>query len=318
VPGQSELRFDGRVAIVTGAGNGLGREHALGLAARGAKVVVNDLGAARDGSGGSSAAAEKVVEDIRAAGGQAIADGANVADVAQVQAMVERAKAEWGRIDILVNNAGILRDKSFAKMELADFRTVVDVHLMGSVHCTKAVWETMRAQNYGRIVMTTSSSGLYGNFGQANYGSAKAGVVGLMNVLAQEGRKNDIRVNTLSPTAATRMTEDLIPPDMLALMTPESITPGVLYLVSEDAPTRTILCAGAGAFAVARIIETRGAYFPERERTPEAIAARFAEIADTAGAEALASALQQTGKFVHMAAEAEGISLGADNREKAP
>ena len=312
------IRFDGRVAIVTGAGNGLGRAHALGLAARGARVVVNDLGAARDGSGGSSAAAEKVVEEIRAAGGEAMADGANVADFAQVQAMVARAKAEWGRIDILVNNAGILRDKSFAKMELADFRTVLDVHLMGSVHCTKAVWDTMREQNYGRIVMTTSSSGLYGNFGQSNYGAAKAGVVGLMNVLAQDGRKNDIRVNTLSPTAATRMTQDLIPPDMLALMTPESITPGLLYLVSDDAPTRTILCAGAGAFAVAQIIETQGAYFPEGERTPEAIAARFAEIADPAGAEALAGALQQTDKFVHMAAEAEGISLGADNREKAP
>ena len=312
------IRFDGRVAIVTGAGNGLGRAHALGLAARGARVVVNDLGAARDGSGGSSAAAESVVEEIRRGGGEAMADGANVAEFAQVQAMVARAKAEWGRVDILVNNAGILRDKSFAKMELADFRTVLDVHLMGSVHCTKAVWDTMREQNYGRIVMTTSSSGLYGNFGQSNYGAAKAGVVGLMNVLAQEGRKNDIRVNTLSPTAATRMTQDLIPPDMLALMTPESITPGLLYLVSDDAPTRTILCAGAGAFAIAQIIETQGAYFPEGERTPEAIAARFAEIADAAGAEALAGALQQTDKFVHMAVEAEGISLGAGNQEKAP
>src|SRR3954447_10310229 len=312
------IRFDGRVAIVTGAGNGLGRAHALGLASRGAKVVVNDLGARRDGTGGSSQAAEKVVAEIKAQGGEAIANGANVADPAAVQAMVERAKAEWGRIDILVNNAGILRDKSFAKMELADFRTVVDVHLMGSVHCTKAVWETMREQNYGRIVMTTSSSGLYGNFGQSNYGAAKAGVVGLMNVLAQEGRKNDIRVNTLSPTAATRMTQDLIPPDMLALMTPESITPGLLYLVSDDAPTRTILCAGAGAFAVARIVETQGAYFPEAERTPEAIAARFAEIAETAGAQALEGALQQTDKFVRMAAEAEGISLGVTDREKTP
>ena len=305
-----KISFEGRVAIVTGAGNGLGRAHALGLAARGAKVVVNDLGTARDGSGGSSAAAERVVEEIRAAGGQAIADGANVADFAQVQAMTARAKSEWGRIDILVNNAGILRDKSFAKMDLADFRTVMDVHLMGSVHCTKAVWDIMREQNYGRIVMTTSSSGLYGNFGQSNYGSAKAGVIGLMNVLAQEGRKNDIRVNTLSPTAATRMTEDLIPADMLALMTPESITPGLLYLVSEDAPTRTILCAGAGAFAVARIVETKGAYFLENERTPEAIAARFAEIADTTGAQALESALQQTDKFVNMAAKAKGIRLG--------
>ena len=304
------ISFEDRVAIVTGAGNGLGRAHAIGLAARGAKVVVNDLGAARDGSGGSSAAAEKVVEEIRAAGGQAIADGANVADFAQVQAMTAMVRREWGRIDILVNNAGILRDKSFAKMELADFRTVMDVHLMGSVHCTKAVWDIMREQNYGRIVMTTSSSGLYGNFGQSNYGSAKAGVIGLMNVLAQEGRKNDIRVNTLSPTAATRMTEDLISAEMLALMTPELITPGLLYLVSQDAPTRTILCAGAGAFAVARIVETKGAYIPENERTPETVAARFAEIADTTEAQALESALQQTDKFVNMAAKAKGIRLG--------
>jgi NAD(P)-dependent dehydrogenase (short-subunit alcohol dehydrogenase family) len=304
-----KISFEGRVAIVTGAGNGLGRAHALGLAARGAKVVVNDLGAARDGTGGSAAAAERVVEEIRAAGGQAIADGANIADFAQVQAMAARAKSEWGRIDILVNNAGILRDKSFAKMALADFRTVMDVHLMGSVHCTKAVWDIMREQNYGRIVMTTSSSGLYGNFGQSNYGSAKAGVLGLMNVLAQEGRKNDIRVNTLSPTAATRMTEDLITSEMLALMTPDSITPGLLYLVSEDAPTRTILCAGAGAFAVARIVETKGAYLSENERTPEAVAARFAEITDMAGAQALETALQQTDKFVKMAAKAKGFRL---------
>jgi len=303
------ISFEGRVAIVTGAGNGLGRAHALGLAARGAKVVVNDLGAARDGSGGSSAAAERVVEEIRSAGGQAVADGANVADFAQVQAMAARAKSEWGRIDILVNNAGILRDKSFAKMELADFRTVMDVHLMGSVHCTKAVWDIMREQHYGRLVMTTSSSGLYGNFGQSNYGSAKAGVIGLMNVLAQEGRKNDIRVNTLSPTAATRMSEDLIPSEMLALMIPESITPGLLYFVSENSPTRTILCAGAGAFAVARIVETKGAYLPENERTPEAVAARFAEIADMTGAQALETALQQTDKFVRMAAKAKGIRL---------
>ena len=305
-----KISFEGRVAIVTGAGNGLGRAHALGLAARGAKVVVNDLGTARDGNGGSSAAAEKVVEEIRAAGGQAIADGANVADFSQVQAMTAMVKREWGRVDILVNNAGILRDKSFAKMDLADFRTVIDVHLMGSVHCTRSVWDIMREQNYGRIVMTTSSSGLYGNFGQSNYGSAKAGVIGLMNVLAQEGRKNDIRVNTLSPTAATRMTEDLISADMLALMTPELITPGLLYLVSQDAPTRTILCAGAGAFAVARIVETKGAYIPENERTPETVAARFAEIADTTEAQALESALQQTDKFVNMAAKAKGIRLG--------
>jgi NAD(P)-dependent dehydrogenase (short-subunit alcohol dehydrogenase family) len=303
------IRFDDRVAIVTGAGNGLGRAHALGFAARGARVVVNDFGGARDGTGGSSEAARRVVEEIRDAGGEAIADGADVADFGAVEAMVERARAAWGRVDILVNNAGILRDKTFAKMELADFQAVLDVHLLGAVHCCKAVWETMRAQGYGRIVMTTSSSGLYGNFGQSNYGAAKMGVVGLMNVLHHEGAKYGIRVNTLSPTAATRMTQDLIPPDRLALMGPEAITPGVLYLASEDAPSRTILCAGAGAFAVARIVETEGLYLPESERTPEAIAARFAEIARMDGAEALSDAFAQTDKFVRAAAAAEGIAL---------
>lgn len=203
------MRFDGQVAIVTGAGGGLGREHALALAARGARVVINDLGGARDGSGGSASAAEAVVAEIEAAGGEAIANAASVTDYAAVQAMVDQAMAKWGRIDILVNNAGVLRDKSFAKMELEDFRFVLDVHLMGAVNCTKAVWEIMRGQNYGRIVMTTSSSGLYGNFGQANYGAAKMALVGLMQTLSIEGAKNDIRVNCLAPTAHTRMTEDL-------------------------------------------------------------------------------------------------------------
>ncbi len=304
------IRFDNRVAVVTGAGNGLGRAHALGLAARGARVVVNDFGGARDGSGGSSEAAQAVVEEIRAAGGEAMADGTNVADYAQVEAMIERAKVEWGRVDILVNNAGILRDKTFAKLELADFEAVLDVHLMGAVHCCKAVWETMRAQGYGRIVMTSSSSGLYGNFGQSNYGAAKMAVVGLMNVLHHEGRKYGIRVNTLAPTAATRMTQDLIPPERLALMKPEAITPGLLYLVSEDAPSRTILCAGAGAFAVARVVETPGVYLPEAERSPEAIAARFADIARPDGAEPLPGAFDQTDKFVRMAAAAQGVELG--------
>jgi NAD(P)-dependent dehydrogenase (short-subunit alcohol dehydrogenase family) len=243
------IRFDGRVAIVTGAGNGLGRSHALGLAARGAKVVVNDLGGARDGTGGGSEAALKVVEEIRAAGGEAIANGANVADEAAVAAMVAEAMAKWGRIDILVANAGILRDKTFAKLDIADFRAVIDVHLMGSAICARAVWEIMRQQTYGRIVFTSSSSGLYGNFGQANYGAAKAAMVGLMNVLHLEGEKFNIRVNTLAPTAATRMTEELLPKEALAVMTPESITPGVLYLVSEDGPSRVILDAGAGGFA---------------------------------------------------------------------
>ena len=238
------IRFDGRVAIVTGAGNGLGRAHALGLASRGAKVVVNDFGGARDGTGGSLSPAETVVEEIRKAGGTAMADGADVSNFTQVKAMVERATKEWGSVDLLCANAGILRDKSFGKMEVADFAKVLDVHLVGTFYCCKAVWDGMRERNYGRIVLTTSSSGLFGNFGQANYGAAKAGMVGLMNVLAEEGRKNNIRVNTISPTAATRMTEELLPPQALALMRPEAITPAVEYLLSEDAPTRTIMGAG--------------------------------------------------------------------------
>src|SRR5437763_3705046 len=219
------IRFDGRVAIVTGAGNGLGRAHALGLASRGAKVVVNDFGGARDGTGGSLSPAETVVEEIRQAGGTAMADGADVANYEQVKAMVERATREWGSVDLLCANAGILRDKSFGKMEIADFAKVLDVHLTGSFYCCKAVWDGMRERNYGRIVLTTSSSGLFGNFGQANYGAAKSGMIGLMNVLAEEGRKTNIRVNIISPTAATRMTAVLLPLQALQLMNLNAISP---------------------------------------------------------------------------------------------
>ena len=279
--GGETMRFDDRVAIVTGAGGGLGRAHALALAARGAKVVVNDLGGARDGSGGSVTAAQTVVAEIEALGGTAMADAASVTDPAAVQAMVDRTMAAWGRVDILVNNAGVLRDKTFAKMELEDFRFVVDVHLMGAVNCTKAVWEIMRTQNYGRIVMTTSSSGLYGNFGQSNYGAAKMALVGLMQTLSIEGAKNDIRVNCLAPTAHTRMTEDLgaaLPLDQLG---PELVTPGLLHLVSEDAPTRCILAAGAGGFERAYVTLTQGIRITG-EDAPEQVAARFAEISDRA------------------------------------
>jgi NAD(P)-dependent dehydrogenase (short-subunit alcohol dehydrogenase family) len=303
------IRFDGQVAIVTGAGNGLGRSHALGLAERGAKVVINDLGSGVDGTGRASAAADAVVAEIIAKGGTAMANGANVAVWDEVKAMADQVMAKWGRVDILVNNAGILRDKTFTKMEVPDFRAVVDVHLMGTMHCTKAVWDIMRAQNYGRIVMTTSSSGLYGNFGQANYGAAKSAMVGFMNVLHAEGQKNDIRVNVLSPTAATRMTEQLLPPEALALLTPASITPGVLYLVSKDAPSRVILCAGAGGFARTIITETEGVYLDEAERTPETVAARFAEISDRTGERILTGAFQQTEKFVANAARAHGIKI---------
>ena len=303
------IRFDGRVAVVTGAGNGLGRAHALGLASRGAKVVVNDFGGARDGTGGSMTPAQNVVEEIRKAGGTAMADGADVSNFELVKAMVERATQEWGSVDLLCANAGILRDKSFAKMELADFAKVIQVHLVGTYYCCKAVWEGMRERNYGRIVLTTSASGLYGNFGQANYGAAKAGMVGLMNVLAEEGRKNNIRVNTISPTAATRMTEELLPPEPLKLMRPEAITPAVEYLLSEDAPTRTILGAGAGSFALIRIMETEGINLPPSEWTPDAIAAHFQDISDMSTAKALENAFQQTQKYVTQAAARAGVKL---------
>lgn len=276
------LRFDNRVAIVTGAGGGLGREHALALAARGAKVVVNDLGGARDGSGGSSSAAEAVVAEIKAAGGEALANGASVTEADAVQTMIDQALDRWGRIDILVNNAGVLRDKSFAKMTLEDFRFVVDVHLMGAVNCTKAVWESMRERNYGRIVMTTSSSGLYGNFGQSNYGAAKMALVGLMQTLAIEGAKNDIRVNCLAPTAHTRMTEDLGAGLPLEALDTALVTPGLLHLVGEDAPSRCILAAGAGGFERAYVTLTQGVRIVGPD-APEQVGARFDAISDRTG-----------------------------------
>ncbi len=277
------IEFKGRVAIVTGAGGGLGREHALALAARGARVLVNDLGGTRDGSGGSSSAAQAVVDEIRAAGGEALANGASVTDPVAVQAMVQQAVDAWGRVDILVNNAGILRDKSFAKMELADFQLVVDVHLMGAVYCTKAVWALMNAQQYGRIVMTTSSSGLYGNFGQSNYGAAKMALVGLMQTLSLEGAKNNIRVNCLAPTAATRMTEGLMPQEVLDALKPEAVVPAMLVLAHESAPTRTILCAGAGTFEAAHVTLTSGIHLGLGDEVPEQLAERLAEVTNRAG-----------------------------------
>ena len=252
------VRYEDRVAIVTGAGAGLGRSHAMGLAARGARVVVNDLAAAD----GSTAAADAVVEEIRTAGGEAISNGANVANLDEVQAMVQKTMDTWGRVDILVNNAGILRDKSFVKMSPEDFHAVINVHLNGTFNCTKAVWDIMRAQGYGRIVMTTSSSGLYGNFGQTNYGAAKMAVVGMMNTLVQEGAKYDIRINSLAPTAGTAMTEGLIEAAAFDLLTTESVTAGLLVLCAEDSPNRLILCAGAGAYASAHLYETDGIYLP--------------------------------------------------------
>ena len=301
-------RYDGQVAIVTGSGGGLGRCHAIELAKRGAKVVVNDLGGSVDGSGAGSDAAQAVVAEIEAAGGEAIASGANVAKYEEVEAMVKQTMDKWGRVDILVNNAGILRDKSFAKGTLEDFKLVLDVHLMGSVNCTKACWEVMREQAYGRIVVTTSSSGLYGNFGQTNYGSAKMGVIGMMNTLAQEGAKYNIKVNALAPTAGTRMTEGLLPDEAFELLTPETVTPAVLFMVSEDAPTRTIVGAGAGSFCVARIVESAGKWLPPEEQTPEGIAANWDAISATEGETQPQMGAEQTMKMVGLAAAGLGIS----------
>ncbi len=290
------MRIDlsGRVAIVTGAGGGLGREHALLLAKRGAKVVVNDLGGARDGSGGSATMAEQVVEEIRRAGGEAIANGASVTDLAEVEAMVGDAVAKWGRVDILVNNAGILRDRTFAKQDLSDFFTVIDVHLAGSVHCTKAVWGKMIEQGYGRVMMTTSSSGLYGNFGQSQYGAAKLGLVGFMKTLAQEGHKHGIRVNALAPSAATRMTADIMNEDDLAALSPASVAPGMLALVCDDAPTGMIMCAGAGSFEAAHITLTRGIAVELDEDAPEKVLAGLGRILDRTGETVPETGMQQS------------------------
>jgi NAD(P)-dependent dehydrogenase (short-subunit alcohol dehydrogenase family) len=278
------VNLSGRVAVVTGAGGGLGREHALLLARLGARVVVNDLGGDLHGSAsGSGSPAQSVVAEIVANGGEAVANGASVTDFVQVQGMVADAMSRWNRIDILVNNAGILRDKSFAKMSLDDFRAVVDVHLMGAVNCTKAVWDIMRGQNYGRIVMTTSSSGLYGNFGQSNYSAAKLALVGLMQTLALEGVKNNIRVNCIAPTAATRMLQGLLPEKQLAALHPATVSPAVAVLVAEDAPTRTVLCAGAGSFEAAHITLTQGIFLGAGAQVTDQLAARLPEVTDRAG-----------------------------------
>ena len=265
------MSLEGRVAIVTGAGGGLGRAHALFLAAQGAKVLVNEL---------AQNAADCVVAEIDAAGGQALAGVASVTDEAAVAAMIGRVMEQWGRIDILVNNAGILRDKSFAKMSLDDFRLVLDVHLIGAVICTKGVWDIMRGQHYGRVIMTTSSTGLYGNFGQANYGAAKMALVGLMQTLAIEGEKYDIRVNCLAPSAATQMTRGVLPEASLKLLAPALVSPGLLLLAGTDAPTRTILCAGAGHFACANVTLSRGHYIGAAKGAGEEVLAHWEQISD--------------------------------------
>src|ERR1700710_1249334 len=280
------IRSDGKVAIVTGAGGGLGRQHALELARRGAKVVVNDLGGSVDGSGGGSEAAHAVGDEIKALGGEAVANGSSVTDDAGVALMVKHAMDAWGRIDILVANAGVLRDKTFSKMEIADFEFVLGVHLMGTVKPAKAVWEIMREQTYGRIVCTTSSSGLYGNFGQTNYGAAKLGIIGFMNTLKLEGQRNNIHVNAIAPVAATRMTESIMPPEVSERLKPEYVTPGVVFLASEEAPTGAILTAGAGAFALARIYETEGVYLGEGGLSAEEVRDSWSKITDETGQKA--------------------------------
>ncbi len=294
------LDYNGKVVIVTGAGGGLGRCHALEFARRGAKVVVNDLGGAVDGSGGSSEAADKVVEEIKTAGGEAISNGSSVTDDAGVANMVQQTMDAYGRIDVLVNNAGVLRDKSFAKMEIADFDFVVDVHLFGTMKPTKAVWPIMKEQGSGRIMVTSSSSGLYGNFGQSNYGAAKLGVVGFINTLKLEGQKDNIHINALAPVAWTRMTSNLMPPEMEEALAPEQVTPAVVFMCSEQAPTGKIICAGAGAYAAAQIVETRGMYLGTAP-TAEDVAENWEQISKLDDqAEALFQGGEQTRRFFEL------------------
>jgi NAD(P)-dependent dehydrogenase (short-subunit alcohol dehydrogenase family) len=295
------ISFQDKVAIVTGGGGGLGRAYALELARRGARVVVNDLGAARDGIGVSDAAAA-VVEEIGAAGGTAIANAGDVADFAQMADMAAQAKAAWGGIHILINNAGILRDKSFAKMTPADFEAVVRVHLFGAAFASKAVWDIMREQNYGRILMTTSSAGLGGNFGQANYAAAKLGIVGLAKTLQLEGAKHNIRVNALAPTAGTRMTQDIFPEEAYQAFSADNVVPAALYLVSDDAPSGAIVGAGGGVYQSAWITMNEGALLPEAERSVEGFAAAWHRISDRRGDAPVQNGMEQAMQAMAMLA----------------
>lgn len=305
------IRFDNKVVIVTGAGGGLGRSHALQFAERGAKVLVNDFGGASDGTGRSSEPAERVVAEIKASGGDAISDGADVTNMTDVKAMVDLAVTTWGRVDVLVNNAGILQDASFAKTTPESFRRVVDVHLMGSAICSLAVWPHMRQFGYGRIVMTSSTSGVYGNFGQSSYAAAKTAMIGLMNVLHIEGAKTNIRVNTIVPGAATRLTEGLIPPKILALMTASAVSPAVLFLSSDEAPSRVILAAGSGGYARTYVLETEGIYLPPELQTCDEIAKRFDDISDKSVLHEYLDGGGEFMKFVGKAARHFGVDLSA-------
>jgi NAD(P)-dependent dehydrogenase (short-subunit alcohol dehydrogenase family) len=297
------ISFQDKVAIVTGAGGGLGRAYALELARRGARVVVNDVGAARDGTGASDAASA-VVDEICAAGGRAIASGGDVADFAQMAEMAALTQQAWGGIHILINNAGILRDKSFAKMTPADFEAVVRVHLFGAASATKAVWDIMREQTYGRILMTTSSAGLGGNFGQANYSAAKLGMLGLAKTLHLEGAKHNIRVNALAPTAGTRMTQDIFPEEAYQAFKPDNVVPAALYLVSDEAPSGAIVGAGAGVYQSAWITMNEGTLLPEAERTVEGFAAAWARISDRGGDAPVQNGMEQAMQAMAMLARA--------------
>ncbi|GMN12675.1 SDR family NAD(P)-dependent oxidoreductase [Altererythrobacter sp. MTPC7] len=291
------ISFKDKVAIVTGAGGGLGKEYALELARRGAKVVVNDLGGSRDGTGSSDAAAQ-VVEEIEKAGGEAMANGGSVTEFDQMEKMVADAKQKWGGVHILINNAGVLRDKSFAKMSPEDFEFVVKVHLTGSAFATKAVWETMREQAYGRILMTASSTGLFGNFGQANYGAAKLGLAGLTKTLYLEGAKYNIKVNTLSPVAGTRMTQDLFPEEAFKLFDPVNVVPAALFLVSEDSPSNAIVGAGAGGFHSSWTVMNDAVWLPDGERTVEGFAENWDKISDFSNLKAPKSGNEQSGAIL--------------------
>lgn len=297
------INFNDQVAIVTGAGNGLGRCHALELARRGAKVMVNDFGGSRDGTGGSCSPAEQVVEEITLNGGQAIANDADVSNYQQCEQMVEQVVAKWGRVDVLINNAGILRDKSFGKMEVDDWNAVVNVHLNGSANCSRAVWNQMKDQSYGRILMTTSTSAIYGNFGQANYGAAKLGLVGLMNTLCIEGEKSDIKINCLAPSAATRMTDDLMPPVMLDVLKPEYATPAAVFLVSKNSPNRTVMFAGAGTYSTLEISESKGVFLNENERNADGVAKNFSAIKDMSSSNIFTQGMDHIMKIVKSASE---------------
>tara|TARA_B100000609_G_C17177121_1_gene414969 strand:+ start:147 stop:1046 length:900 start_codon:yes stop_codon:yes gene_type:complete len=294
------IRFDEKVVIVTGAGGGLGREHAIEFAKRGARVVVNDLGGSVDGNGASDSA-NAVVEHIKSNGGQAIANGASVTDLDAVKEMVQQTMNKWGRIDILVNNAGILRDKSFHKVSHDDFNLVMDVHFQGTFNCTHTVFPIMREQQYGRIIFTSSSSGVFGNFGQTNYGSAKMAMIGLMNTLKIEGQNKNIFTNSITPVAYTRMTEGLIPEDFGKNLKPEFVTPAVMYLASDDAPNGAIMAAGAGVFSRIFIHETMGVSLGMgEEMTPENIKANWDKISDMSDARALQNGGEQTLKFFEL------------------